>query len=554
MFTSKYNYPRSEGTMSGSEQSTSEQTMSEQTMPEHTMPEQTMPEQVVLEQREMSKQTVIIKIKDGDPLLVSKHRLTQDSRKFKYLIDVLNYKEIDMDDFSTDTVILFLAILDDKKLEEIEESMFREIHKVGVVFEVNWLKKDCRDWLGRKINSAEEDRHKVFVFQESWFIIKKWGDKEIVDKLVSTLAHKDNSTFISDYMSDIDKLEFGQIDIILDLGGCDTKTVLMIILNNVSGHTKLSKNVKYVLENMNLVLCYELNKDLYLQVVETISDMSEISVTDLRTVVKLMSNTARLVDSRKEEEKERTTELHDSKKKSELFRSCKTVADITKAVSEDRVTSMFDVIDLLLHVFIDNTPTNEELQVFIATLTEACVNKKIQKVSRQYLHSIISGLKYINLAQSKLLITLLTEIEKSEKMCTNNENVIIKLHKVITVTEYKEYKHLYMFKHPLSVACTKSDSKCGFIMRYSKQEDNWTFKLCTDEDDYADTGIHLHDVISTRDMYSYGTFTGTCEGKQITISGWLSWWYNWLPHITDWKLTESDIAYNLSDYLVAKRK
>ena len=537
---------QSRSEQSRSEQSTSEQTMSEQSRSEQTMPEQTMPEQVVLEQREMSKQTVIIKIKDGDPLLVSKHRLTQDSRKFKYLIDELNYKEIEMDDFSTDTVILFLAVLDDKKLEEIEESMFREIHKVGVVFEVNWLKKDCRDWLERKINSAEEDRDKFFVFEESWFIIKKWGDKEIVDKLVSTLAHKDNSTFISDYMSDLDKLESGQIDIMLDLGGCDTKTFLMIILHNVSGHTKLSKNVQYVLENMNLVLCYELNKELYLQVVETISDMSEISVTDLRFVNKLMSNTARLVDSRKEEEKERTTELLDVKKKKELHRSCKTAADITKAVSEDRVTSMFDVIDLLYNNFRKHTPTNEELQVFTDSLTEACVNKKLQKVSRQYLHSIISGLKYSNREQSKLLITLLTEIEKSEEMCTNNENVIIKRHEIITAT-----KELYMFKHPLSVACTKSDSKCGFIIRY-REQDNWTLKLCTDEDDYADTGIHLHDVISTRDMYWCVTYTGTCEGKQITVAGWW-WWMYWLPQITDWKFTEGYIAYNLSNYLVAKR-
>ena len=538
-----------------SEQSTSEKTMSEQTMSEQSRSEQTMPEQVVLEQREMSKQTVIIKIKDGDPLLVSKHRLTQDSRKFKYLIDELNYKEIEMDDFSTDTVILFLAVLEDKKLEEIEESMFREIHKVGVVFEVNWLKKDCRDWLERKINSAEEDRDKFFVFQESWFIIKKWGDKEIVDKLVSTLAHKDNSTFISDYMSDLDKLESGQIDIMLDLGGCDTKTFLMIILHNVSGHTKLSKNVQYVLENMNLVLCYELNKELYLQVVETISDMSEISVTDLRFVNKLMSNTARLVDSRKEEEKERTTELLDVKKKEELHRSCKTAADITKAVSEDRITSMFDVIELLLSVFLSHTPTNEELQVFTDSLTETCVNKKIQKVSRQYLHSIISGLKYSNREQSKLLITLLTEIEKSEEMCTNNENVIIKRHKIITVTKYKEYKHLYMFKHPLSVACTKSDSECGFIIRCSEQEDYWTSKLCTDEDDYADTEIHLHNVISTRDMYWYVTYTGTCEGEQITAAGSWWWWEYWLPQITDFEFTgDHMIAYNLSDYLIAKRK
>ena len=528
--------------------------MSEQSRSEQTMPEQTMPEQVVLEQREMSKQTVIIKIKDGDPLLVSKHRLTQDSRKLKYLIDVLNYKEIEMDDFSTDIVILFLAILDDKKLEEIEESMFREIHKVGVVFEVNWLKRDCRDWLERKINSAEEDRDKFFVFEESWFIIKKWGDREIVDKLVSTLAHKDNSTFISDYMSDLDKLETGQIDIMLDLGGCDTKTFLMIILNNVSGHTKLSKNVQYVLENMNLVLCYELNKELYLQVVETVSDMSEISVTDLRTVVKLMTNTARLVDSQKKKKKERTTELFDMKKDEELFGNCNKMTDITKAVSEDRVTSTFVVIDLLLGVFLSYTPTNEELQVFTDTLTDACVNKKIQKVSRQHLHNVISLLKLSKLEKSKLPITLLTEIEKSEEMCTNNENVIIKVHEWRTAIKDNAYKELYMFEHPLSVACTKSDSKCGFMIRYSEQEDYITLKLCTDEDEYKYTGVHLHDVISTRDMYRYVAFTGTCEGKQITVAGWLTWWKYWLPHITDLKYTgDHMIAYNLSDYLVAKR-
>ena len=557
--------PRAKKTMSDSEQSTpeqampeqtmSEQTMSEQTMPEQTMSEQTMPEQVVLEQREMSKQTVMIKIKDGDPLLVSKHRLTQDSRKFKYLIDELNYKEIEMDDFSTDTVILFLAVLDDKKLEEIEEPMFREIHKVGVVFEVNWLKKDCRNWLGRKINSAEEDRDKVFVFEESWFIIKKWGDKEMVDKLVSTLAHKDNSTFISDYMSDIDKLEFGQIDIMLDLGGCDTKTFLKMILHNVSGHTKLSKNVKYVLENMNLVLCYELNKELYLQVVETISDMSEITNSDLRFVNKLITNTARLVDSRKEEKKGRTTALFDEKKYEELRRSCKTVTDITKAVSGDRVISIFVVIDLLLYFYCNiNTPTNDEKEVFIKTLTEASVNKKIQKVTRQYLHNVISGLKYSNLEKSKQLITLLTEIEKSDEMCTNNENIIIKVHEEITVRKDKEYKDLFMFKHPLSVACTKSESKCGFILRYIKQKYNRTLQLCTDEDEYKDTGIHLHDVISTRDMYLYSTDTGTCEGKQITVAGRLRRWKDWLPHITDWKCTGSYIAYNICDYLVAKRK
>ena len=167
----------------------------------------------------------------------------------------------------------------------------------------------------------------------------------------------------------------------------------------------------------------------------TVSELPDISTNDLKWVNKLITSTTRAVKSRKEGKKERITELYDRRKFFGLGTSCKTVTDITKAVSEDRVTSIFIVIDLLLNVFLSHTPTNEEQQVFIETLTEACVNKKLQKVSRQYLHSIISGLKYSNQEQSKLLITLLTEIEKSEEMCTNNENVIIKLHKEITLLQ-----------------------------------------------------------------------------------------------------------------------
>ena len=514
-----------------------------------------------------SEETIIIKIKDGDPLLVSKQRLLPDSRVFRYLITELKYEEIEMDDFRTETVILFLAVLDDKKLEEIEEPMFREIHKVGVVFEVNWLRDDCRRWLKSKIDSAEEDREKVFVLEECWFILKKWEDRDLTNKLVSTLSHKDNSTFISDYMSDIDKLEFGQIDIILDLGGCDTYTFLMIILHNVTGQTTLSKNVKYVLENMNLVSCCELNEELYYKVMETISDLPEITVTDLRTVVRLLANTARLVMSRKEKKSERTTELFNSNKYLEIIFSF-TLSDITGAVSRDLVGSMFMVVELILFICWNHKPDNEEQETFRTTLHQLSSEKKIQKIPRVFLDNIISALKLSNVEQSDLVVTLLTKIRDSEMLCSNNENVIIEQHDRIIVRENREFKGLFVFKHPLSRTCTESDSKCGFIVRESLHgnsmwttmldffgrpiQQDLTHELCVDEDDYRNTGIHLHDVISARDMFWYDTFTGTHEGKQITVPGW--WWKYWLPNITDWKYTGHYVAYNISDYLVAKQK
>ena len=501
----------------------------------------------------MEELTVFIKLKTEEQLTVSKELLISNSPVFKNLFVDLKFDEHEIDDFSPNSVKHFLTVLENKSLGDIEDKMFRELHKLGTAFEVDWLKESCRDWLKKKMETASSKEDKIYLFEECWFIADKLKDEDAMNDLVSVLAHKNNSLLLSHYLSDMSNVKEAQIDAVMKLGGGDVEVFLNNILHNLRGQKTLDSKLRYILDNMNLAACSEINEELYLRVMDTVSVLPEILANNLKWANKLLTNTARALRSRKEEKRERTTEQYDRRKYVGFFKNCKTVTDITKAVSEDRVTSMFVVIELLLSYVFIHTPTNEEQQAFIKTLTESCVNKQLQKVSRRYLHNVISGLKYSNIEESKQLITLLTEIEKSEKLSTNNENVILKRHMKITVTKDKEYKHLFMFRHPLSVACTKSDSKCGFILRYSLQKNNSMIHLCTDEDEYKDTGIHLHDVISARDMYRYAIFTGTCEGKQITVAGRWSWWKNWLPHITDWKGTGYYIAYNLSDYLVAKR-
>ena len=137
-----------------------------------------------------------------------------------------------------------------------------------------------------------------------------------------------------------------------------------------------------LLDNMNLAFCCEINERLYLEVMDTLSELSDISVTDFRWAYNLVTGTVKLVSARRAEKKERTTELYDRKEEEELRLSCKTLADITKAVSEDRVTSMFVVIELLLFVYLDYTPTSEELQIFITTVRKFNSDKKLLKVSQ----------------------------------------------------------------------------------------------------------------------------------------------------------------------------
>ncbi|KAL5267395.1 hypothetical protein ACHWQZ_G004439 [Mnemiopsis leidyi] len=456
----------------------------------------------------MEEVTVLIKLKTEEQLVVPKDRLVSNSPVFRHLLVDLNFEEHVIDDFSPESVKQFLALLENGSLGDIDDYMFRELHKLGNAFKVGWLRDSCRDWLRNKMESASSKEDKLYLFEESWFIADKLKDKEVMDDLVEVLAHKDNSPLLTHYLSDMSKLEESQIDVLLRLGGGNVELFLNIILQNLRGQTTLCPKLKYILDNMNLALCCEINEGLYLEVMDIIPELSEITLDDLRWAHKLVTSTVKLVRSRTERRRNakltRTTVLREKQKYLKLFRRLRTVTDLMDAVATDCVTSMFDVIDFLLRVFIKENVSSEEQQIFIANLAEVCSNKKLQKVSRNYLQTIISALNYSNLEQAQLLITILTKIKNNEALCSNSENVVTKSHKTITVRKKGKFKYLFECRHPLSAACKKS-------MR-------------------------------------------TWQGNQITVTGVVSWWKYWLSHIKDWKATGVIVAYNVSDHLIAKRK
>ena len=509
-------------------------------------------------------QTVVLKIRNRDPLVVSKRKLTVDSPKFRYLIDELKYEELLMDDFSADAVTLFMDILEDKNLGDIEDVMFREIHKLAVVFEVEWLQKNSCSWLRDKIKSAVNDGQKSFVFEECWYILKKWKIKDLMEALVSYLAPKDNSSFISVYMSDIEKLERMQINLMLKLGGSHTELFSKAILSNLVGKDELCDKVKHLLQKMNLALCCEQNEELYLDVFEAISNLSGISVADMRLTHQLRSEALRGVYSRREKNASRTIDVYDTVKNGGLLNGCRILQDITRTVSENLVSSIQEVVELLLHVFHDYTPKKEDKQIFVPTLESICTRTRTQKLSQQYADHVISALNYSTLEGSDQLLTLLNEIRDNEKVSTCHENVIIKRDDSITVKEGLEYKEKFVFKHPGTGACTEP-GKCGFILRYRcevkkyfrrgahKGAENWQIELCTSVEDYTDTGIHFHDIISANDMYWYNVWSGTTgAGNRVTVAGSWHWWLKWLPYVTNWRFEQVYVAYNVADYLVAK--
>ena len=58
----------------------------------------------------MAEETFVIKLKDRDPLLVDKKRLVESSSVFRFIIEICERTEQEMDDFSPEIVELFLTL------------------------------------------------------------------------------------------------------------------------------------------------------------------------------------------------------------------------------------------------------------------------------------------------------------------------------------------------------------------------------------------------------------------------------------------------------------
>ena len=196
----------------------------------------------------MDGQTVLITLKNGEQITVQKELLISNSPVFKHLFDDLNFDEHVIDDFSPESVKHLLTVLENESLGDLDDGMFRELHKLGTAFKIDWLQKTCRHWLKNKMESASSKDDKIYLFEECWYITDKLKDEDVMNDLVSVLAHKKNSSLLSHYLSDMSKVKEAQIDVLLKLAGRDVELFLNVILMNLHGQKTLDHKLKHILE------------------------------------------------------------------------------------------------------------------------------------------------------------------------------------------------------------------------------------------------------------------------------------------------------------------
>ena len=548
----------------------------------------------------MLETTIVITVKNEDPLCVEKDKLTKNSVFIGDLIDDEN--QLEMNDFEPDMVALFLTLLEDGKLTELKSSQFRELHKMATVFKVTWLKQECRNWLfnwleGKEVSEGEADGEEnvntveipgknksdkernqdnyedlLFVFEECLFVLKKWEgvEMDMMETFIAKRAGKDNSSFVANYLENFAKLDTIQLGWMLKLEVTEMAVFLEPLLIYITDEESLDPKVRFLLKNIDLERCCSQNQHMYDQLFHALREMKELTRDDSNFIFKLYMQTTESIRSKTSTEPkksmalkttgtvkgttsafssstaesssstaessssttelssktaespsktkqpesleetypEQTTVLFDGWEFSWFAVNCTRIWDISELINKGSITSIFQVIELLLQVFYEMTdfPGLKELTKFKRELRAACVDRKMQKASPKYINMITSALIHSPFQQKTTLTRLLNSFIKDEILCSQTQNLDLQESRCIEDPHRGGYKHVFYLPRDLnrSRGCCLPGT-CGFIVIGGPSETNqyWLDELCTEEEDYEGTGVHYHGDVIARDIFYY---------------------------------------------------
>ena len=397
---------------------------------------------------------VIIKVRDQDPLTANRTILTANSPVFNRLINEFLQTEIDMEDFDTEVVVLFLVYLasDNKRIDFVERQHFRELHKMIIVFEVEWMRRECHRYFRRLIrcygtitglnehrpingpNSFEFTRKdwkfedSMVVLEECKFMVSRWGSRfqKFIDlfvysfkliKVQEAITDKWSRSynpykgwidptgiritiktkFLDEFMSEMGNFTPLEVDVLLQIVRYHQIdlliTLLLKLLEIDSGEELIEGSVlKHLLENLNLSLCRIREPDLYQQIVDILKTRSQ-SLKDMKFVYGIVAESAKLPLFRE------IKSIYDLKNfdwmRETVFVNANDVLFICK---NKNVGNVHAIVDFILHIilkFEDSELPPIDPEVVLRKLEDICRERGLFRAHRPYVERSLNFFEFL---------------------------------------------------------------------------------------------------------------------------------------------------------------
>ena len=202
-----------------------------------------------------------IEFADETKIKVNSLILSWNSATFCYFFNKLRLENVEIKDFTKETVILYLESLYSGDIK-LEKSLFRELYKLSVVFKTKWLSERCTEYFDQLCESVSDEFEDLyFVFSEALYVHNTLKNGDLMDMVVDRFSKIENiaSIFVERYLKEnFSSISSVTLDHILLICAEDFIPVLRSLKEHlVNGG--IDETARSLLTNPQIVKCLAVN-------------------------------------------------------------------------------------------------------------------------------------------------------------------------------------------------------------------------------------------------------------------------------------------------------
>ena len=438
--------------------------------------------------------------------------------------------EIEVQEFSKDAVLCFLAASYSGILGGISKSNFRDLNKLVHVFKVNWLMDRCFEYFQKLTGTVVEDvfDDQSFLFHEGMFIMAELKSRRFIDivikKFTSSLTFM--RSFVINYLSDISSCPTKNLEVIMEMTAKDEQVLVEVLVKNLENST-IDENSRYILERLDYMTCQFSEDSRYQRMLELLEEIENPSTADCRLIMRALKQYNKALN-----------EMKDSISYAalpSLFHEFMQLRDI-----ED--------LDSLLYLLIES-PVVTNSYIFYDAVFSWLFEKRIGPdtpcvtISDNHVEKFSNivhtrgwkpvSLKYIEKQYSPSLGGLTGKIQLNPYLATINFKLIPSISEY-TPEDFFARNHdvKFKYKQDFITNCNK-DGDCGFILRITaatgEHDDSFNIRLVIDPSLYpADIHFHRESLTLADKLHFTFDVTSTDEGR-VYVARPVSWYGK--PHL-----------------------
>ena len=182
------------------------------------------------------------------------------------LISRLDITSLDVQDFGAPAVGCFVESMYSGELEKCDKSNFRDLHKMGYVFNVSWFTERCLEYFTEHVDMLTGRCYEdvLFVVEEARFVEetqKKDNFTSLVEDKLNTMRNR-KSIFLKRYSNDLDSISMNQLKMVIKLAGSDVGILVSILVTHHQkvGAAMLTETSGYLFKNIDFEKCFSNNR------------------------------------------------------------------------------------------------------------------------------------------------------------------------------------------------------------------------------------------------------------------------------------------------------